>query len=46
MQKEYVIVPSTLIHILTPLTHMKMLLKKTSKNVKVVQRVDLIRLKR
>ena len=43
MHKKFVMVPSTLIHTLTPVT------KKgynDKKNIKVVQRVKLIRLKR
>ena len=42
MHKKFVMVPSTLIHTLTPVT------KKgyNDKNIKVVQRVKLIRLKR
>ena len=50
MHKECVLVPSTLIHTLTPVTLKKtktlQLKKERKKNVKVVQRVDLIRLKR
>ena len=49
MYKECVMVPSTLIHTLTPVTHKtKQTNKKNfnSKIVKVVQRVDLVRLKR
>ena len=50
MHKECFLVPSTLIHTLTPVTFKKkkplQLKKERKKNVKVVQRVDLIRLKR
>ena len=51
MHKECVMVPSTTIHTLTPVTLKKkkkplQLKKERKKNVKVVQRVDLIRLKR
>ena len=52
MHKECVMVPSTLIHTLTPVTkknknkQTKQNKNYNSKNIKVVQRVDLIRLKR
>ena len=44
MHKECIVVPSTLTRTLTPVTHTHK--HYSGKNVKVVQRVDLIRLKR